>query len=580
MDGAIVMGSAGSVEGSVVSSMDSTGADVAGRARRRGRPQRLPIDPSPLGSTTVDPQLRLAWLLATSRVMSPDPDVATRSRFIVTLREGGLPADASRVSRWESGQLALPVPAILAYARTVGLAAGPALSLTRMLTRHATTQRRDPDPSAYDAVSLSTHELEDLLHRAVEETQNPLRGGDWLQLAICLTRFELVFLGSPAWSAMCARLVSELARSTGTAQLQRYEAASTLLTSPLAKSAMLRAIGSWLVAPAVQVPAPVLMLLREIDDRAAGALALRFLGDENRLLREAAVPVVAVKVSRDNLGAKVFERLESLCLHRLQASHQHRAHRQAFDLATRLPEDSIVRIASAMRDRALMVRLLAAHSSGTAVTPDQVLRVSRLVANDVRANAGAHRYETDGMLERLIQESLFHVHASRRELASHLLAASPYAPQLRLRLVGLVRGNDEPLALSAAEMIAAFGTDPSAEPLLDRGVGDSRPAVQAEAIRTAATVDESWCSDHVDDLVGLAVSHPHKLVRSAAIFGLGMAGSASVDLEERLAPTDRPALAWWRDHGALVSDRDGTARSPIAEPPDDDPGWPGLHSVD
>ena len=560
--------------------MHNAGAEDAVRGRRRGRPQLLPVDPSPLGSPTVDAQLRLAWLLATSRVMSPDPDVSSRSRFIVALRESGLPADASRVSRWESGQLTVPVPAILAYARTIGLAAGPALSLTRMLTRHAAPERRDPDPSAYDAISLSTRELEDLLRRAVEETPDTLLGEDWLQLAICLTRFELVFLGRPAWHALCSRLVSELARSTGTAQLQRYEAAATLLTSPLAKSPMLRAIGSWLVTPAVQLPAPVLMLLREIDDPAASALALRFLGDENRLLREAAVPVVAVKASREDLGAKVVERLETLCLHRLQASHQHRAHRQAFDLATRLPEDSIVRIASAMRDRALMARLLAAHSGGTAVTPDQVLRVSRLVAHDVRAEAGAHRYETDGMLERLIQESLFHVHASRRELTSHLLAASPYAPQLRLRLMGLVRGNDELLALSAAEMIAAFGTDPSAEPLLDRGVSDSRPAVQAEAIRTAAKVDESWCSDHVDELVGLAVSHPHKLVRSAAIFGLGMAGSTSVDLEERLAPADRPALAWWRDHGALVSDRDGTARSSIAEPRADDADWTGLHSVD
>src|SRR3954453_4610886 len=77
-------------------------------ARRRGRPQRLPEDPNTLASGVVGCDQRVAWLLSVSRVLGPDPELARRDGFIVALKDRGLPVDASRVSRWESGLQPLP----------------------------------------------------------------------------------------------------------------------------------------------------------------------------------------------------------------------------------------------------------------------------------------------------------------------------------------------------------------------------------------------------------------------------------------------------------------------------------------
>ena len=49
-----------------------SGTGVLGQVRRQGRPQRLPDDPVPLSSRNLTVEHRVAWLLATTRILHPD----------------------------------------------------------------------------------------------------------------------------------------------------------------------------------------------------------------------------------------------------------------------------------------------------------------------------------------------------------------------------------------------------------------------------------------------------------------------------------------------------------------------------
>ena len=50
--------------------------------RSRGRPQRLPNDASSIASDEYEGNKRLAWLLATNRMLGPATKESTRSDFV------------------------------------------------------------------------------------------------------------------------------------------------------------------------------------------------------------------------------------------------------------------------------------------------------------------------------------------------------------------------------------------------------------------------------------------------------------------------------------------------------------------
>ena len=67
--------------------------------RRRGRPQRMPEDPHPIASGVVGCDQRIAWLLAASRALGPDPDLARREGFIAANNQA---LDVT-IATWKSG---------------------------------------------------------------------------------------------------------------------------------------------------------------------------------------------------------------------------------------------------------------------------------------------------------------------------------------------------------------------------------------------------------------------------------------------------------------------------------------------
>jgi hypothetical protein len=260
--------------------------------RRRGRPQRLPEDPHPLSSGVVGCDQRIAWLLTVARVLGPDPDLARREGFIAALKEHGVPVDASRVSRWESGLQPLPSRVAATYEEVLGLTEGSLVSVAGGLRRSFGT-----GPTPRENVVRESEMSDAELNRLIDVTESGAgTGAQWLQLADHFNRYDRVFLREADWTSLCGRLVTELGSSVGTGYVRRYEAAAAFVRHSNARRHLIMAVGQFVTDPDTQVVAPVLNLLSEVPDPAAAALTLRMLSadSDNRYLRRAASSVAAV----------------------------------------------------------------------------------------------------------------------------------------------------------------------------------------------------------------------------------------------------------------------------------------------
>jgi hypothetical protein len=69
-------------------------------------------------------------LLASSRVLHPDPAVRSRACFVAALRAREVPADPPRISRWESGAHPAQPHVIAAYEDILGLRPGTISAVT------------------------------------------------------------------------------------------------------------------------------------------------------------------------------------------------------------------------------------------------------------------------------------------------------------------------------------------------------------------------------------------------------------------------------------------------------------------
>src|SRR4051812_10366330 len=87
---------------------------------RRGRPLVLPVDGSAPTDLWYEPWPRMAWVLVTSRLAGADRTLVQREALVERLRDLGVAADLSRVSRWESGRQPVPAHVLSAYETVLG----------------------------------------------------------------------------------------------------------------------------------------------------------------------------------------------------------------------------------------------------------------------------------------------------------------------------------------------------------------------------------------------------------------------------------------------------------------------------
>ncbi len=496
----------------------------------------MPDDDTPMKEGYYDPWARTAWLLVTSRSLG-DPAYADRSVFVDALNDAGVTADASRVSRWESGQHAISFRALRGYETVLGLPEGALVAANRQLVRDCESTAKGPE-----RISFAQHEARapeaavSALVERVEDRDDHLTGGDWLRLATELERFELVLLPKRTWAGLCERLLHELARTTGVDQLRRYEALCTLVDHPVAQRHVLQALGVWLTDPHVQVVFPMLSVLQQLEDPAASNLVCRLLDAPSGQLARGAIQVAACKLARGHITRAHLALIEQHAIRGLVTPSSKRS-ADLLDLLTHLPDESFARVLGTLKEGPLRARVVQTRQTHDLAVKDASRSVSRQVSTQAQAMTPAvYRSEPDQLLARLIRESLFHVSGNRRRLAGHVLGMSPYAPAVADCYLSLA-GSDREL-----------------------------PWTQRRALINLARSTTGLREEH-QSVVRRAMEHANDAVRRAALAATGLQAPHQLPtpLETQTSP-DAPIVRWWRRVGPALRDLDGRrALEPLAD---------------
>ncbi len=524
--------------------------ESAPATRRRGRPYRLPEDPTPLTRVHGGVNQRIAWLLGVSRIHAADPDLAKRDCFIDALRERGLTADHSRMSRWESGRQLVPMKVIAAYEDVLGLATG-------QLTAVAEGIRRSLDPKSSPLEMLDANPM--LVHLELDELFEAVLGGNatgesWIKLSTALTRYREVYLLPDTWTQISDLLVRELGRSTGLAYVLRFEAFRMMVRHTTSQRHVVKALGALVTDPETQFVLAPISLLQEVEEKQAGDLVLRLLAGGRGQLRMGASWAAAGKIARAHFERLDLDRLEAVALHMLRESRHNVHDIDALDIAAQLPEDSRERLMLAVKDTLTQPRLDLAIHHGELLPMETTRPLATRIAEKVQADTTAsYAVEPDAMLQRLVREALFHVNHERRYQASVLLSVSPYRDALGEQLQRTVSRGEEVPAVRALHTMHQVASEAQRDTLLAWGLHETRMPVRVTALMTLGQVIGKLTADEEAELVAAMNAADIPPITRATMYVLGMAGAECLAELSRTGP-DPAAAAWWLRIGPSISE--------------------------
>ncbi len=537
-----------------------TGDGNGARKKRRGRPPQMPDDLTSMDEGYYDPWARTAWLLVTCRTLGRETAYADRSVFVQALRDAGVTADLSRLSRWESGQHPITFKALRGYETVLGLPEGALVAANRQLVRDCDPAGKAPERVSFAERSDTAPDalIMGLIDKATA-SGDAMTGGDWLTLVTELDHFELVLLPARHWTLLCERLVQELARTTGVDQLRRFEALSTLINHPVGQRHVLHALGAWLTDDDVQVVSPMLGLLQQLEDPAASALVLKLLDSDNKALALGAIQVAACKVARGHFDGAPLAQLEQHAIRGLLVPAYKRG-ADLLDLLAHLPNDSFARVVRTLKDGPLRSRVLTARETKDLAGKDASRQISRTVATQVQAMTPAvYTAEPDQLLQRLLRESLCHVSTNRRRLATYALGLSPYADAVADCFITLAGSDRELLGERAWESVWMLGHGSRREDVVAL-VDADQPWVQRRALVSLARSPKRLTT-HEQERIKVAMQHENASVRRAALYATGL--QAPHHLPKPLGVSkspDAPVVTWWRRLGPAIRDSDGLGR--------------------
>ena len=512
----------------------------------------MPFDNTPADSARVDGTKRLAWAMATRRLLGHSDGSSvgiSRSDLVERLRSADVKADASRISRWESGLEHLPARVVQAYDEATGSAIGGLDVVRRMLLRDGHIE--DRASARADVIPGDTDVLDDLVDRV---SAHDMRGDLWLRLADELHRFERVYLRKRMWRSATDLLVEELARSTGPSYLVRYQAAAELMAHPVARLHLSRSVGQYVLDTGAPMVARVLCVLGEAPDRTATDLVLRMVTGSTKGIRHPAALLASTLVGRNALPADL-QALEVYAGRTVTRSLDGSLVRLGpVDVACRLAEEPFGRVLSTIASPRARRWLATTRETRLLVDGDEArTRVDR-IAQDAEAALGRHGHDPDPMLRRLLLEALFHVHLDRRLHASVLLRASPYAAPLAAALLELAATPDQLTARLAWAGVGRLGSTLSPGAAAPYIAAESRPGVQHLALDCAASLGGELTD-------GLA-RHITMVVESAETDdGTAMAGVVALGMNrpDRLSTLRRTSVQdtvqWFRSAGGGIHEQ-------------------------
>lgn len=521
-----------------------TGLEAPGR--RRGRPYRLPEDPTPIQAAVPGLTNRIAWLLGVSRIHAADPRLTRREAFIDELRTLGIVADSSRLSRWESGRAPVPSQVLGAYERILGLPRGQLVAATAGMVRPAEAASTQPEP--LDADPGLAHQQLDEHFEVVLAGSAP--GHVWMELCELLTRQRHLYLLPATWSQVSELLASELARATGLAYLSRFEALRMLLRNPGSRRHALLAIGGLVTHPVTEFVVHPLSLLQEVDDPQARDLLLRLLSDLPGHQRSAAAWALSGQLRRNHYAEADLDRLEVATIDMLHRSRGPLHRLDPLAIHACLPEPSHARVLGSGLDKECRRAVELCRRHAELIKPEHARVVSHKLADRVETRIGiGASLEPDPMLRRLTREALFHVSHERRHQAANLLAVSPYRAALADELFAVAANSEETTTVLTTTALFHLADERQRAGLLQLALDDTRPTVRLAALLTLGQV-AAGLSDQETDKLEATLGQDTRLDR-AVLQVLGMAQASCL---ERLGSDPRfgEAARWWMDAPPIV----------------------------
>ena len=528
---------------------------------RRGRPPGRLVDPTPPDGATFHSEVRIGWLLRSWR-LAVRPESSART-FAQTLTELGRSADASRVSRWETGQLPVPLDVVAAYKRALGMVPGALAAI-------AVGMRRLPSATD-DVVGLPVHQfsvadLERVLDVVVDGAPT---GSDWFELALLVaSRPEQVTLPMSVWQTLTATLVKQLGLSVSEAYITRIEAAVLLHEHPRAKQALVRSIGEYVIHPESLLVVDPLSLLTDLTDPPAGDLVLRLLEQQPPgPALNGAMWAASAKATRGHFDADQLRRLERAVAGIVERVGLHAGgiFNRLSDLVAVLPDDARRRLGATV-----LAGEAAPAPRSEPVTPWDRAEVRRISGSLAEMGDA----DDDPLLERLLEEAVFHPDTERRFQAALTVTFSPHRDRLGATCGSMIDRHLRGVAVLppvVAERVMALLTFVGHEqqrPLLNRVIEEGPDQLRGSALVAVAHLPPSEPQpEQRPELMPLLTGDDEELVRRA-MYCAGMTGDPClVELERDpgVAEWVRHSAAWWRregpalhEHGAGRSDRPGT----------------------
>jgi hypothetical protein len=482
---------------------------------------------------------RLGWLLqGWRRRCLPE---STARGFAPMLGVRGVPADASRVSRWESGQLAVPFVVLDGYERTLGLPAGTLTGIG------AAMRRTCPPPAA--AVRRALEPL-DHLEGALETVAfgSPV-GTDWLALArLVAQRADDVALPWTMWRTATTRLVGGLGRSVGHAYVTRFEAATLLTEHPRARHALVLGIGEHVTDPDCPLALDAVSVLQHVPGPQAGDLVVKLVGHEKPQVRRAAVWAATGKAARGDLDDLQLRRLVPAARRLVAADLEEHGHLQSIttDLVRLLPSDVIGRLA-------------AEHPRLVEATAPAGVDLSSLLG-DLVTSCGEPA-TADPVMESLVDEALFAGTDELRHHASLVLMCSPAREAVAARcaaaaervLVAEVPGPVVHRLLERLSTLLGYVATEQQRPVLESLVAGGGRVARVAALVGLGRLERS---DRPGELA-LLIRGRDEAVALAAVHCAGMTGHPDLVPAAAVAALQqerRRAAAWWLRTGPALRD--------------------------
>ncbi|MEV0457309.1 hypothetical protein [Catellatospora methionotrophica] len=366
-----------------------------------------------------------------------------------------------------------------------------------------------------------------------------MTGREWDELAIGLVTGRHREM---AVEDALRRLVSELAIADGHGWHLRLNAAHRIARNPLLEPTMVRVCVDIATDPINQIPEDSFSILEGMGHRYATRTILDALRRPNSgRVQQAGWWTAAEKLSRGHFTNQDKEVLVREAVQVVRDGSPGFVHSAALDVLQRLSTTQ----AAAWHDTRLGTTTVRSVSGSD---------TSAALARQLTVGAGYGDSADDPVLAQLTAEMLSHPHLSRRIIAAHTIAATPYRELVGQRLTRALHQRDlqssAPLATAAVQALMALG-DQAAKVLAERLALDSTipEQVRRTAIRASA---------HIAHATPSPQSFWHQLIRaaadgsadaSAAVYAAGIAlrdaELSQIERDPRFPTMARAAATWW-----------------------------------